>query len=136
MSRTYRIKNNHEETNSGSSRVAGAYTEFDTIIEDSFDVTVIEVDYWTGCEVARTYKRVFRRRVARMPTKKEAFKTFKFLHGESSSGNSRSPGKWFRNNRMRENRQINRSEISKFMKNTDYELMCEEDPRDCHWDWS
>lgn len=59
------------------------------------------------------------------------------MHGESSTANSRSPGKWYRHNRMTENRSINKQELIKWVKACgEYEPMFEADPRNCWWDWS
>lgn len=73
----------------------------------------------------------------REPTEKERFKIWKWFHGESSSGNSFSPGHSYRKTRMRENRSINKQELVRWIKNPEnYEPMFEEDPRSCWWDWS
>jgi hypothetical protein len=72
----------------------------------------------------------------REPTKQERFKTFQWLHGESSHHNARTPGPWFRENRMRQNRMINKQELHRWATNPDnYEPLFEADPRSCQWDW-
>lgn len=72
----------------------------------------------------------------REPTKEERYKTWNWLHGESSNGNERSPGRSYRNARMRENRSINKQELIRWMKNPDdHEPLFEDDPRSCRWDW-
>ncbi len=71
------------------------------------------------------------------PTTRERFERWKLFHGESKSRNSMSPGRYYRNSRMTENRSINKQELIKWLKNPDdYEPLFEDNPRSCMWDWS
>lgn len=115
MSRTFRCKNYEQENNTSWDRQGRKTSLF-------------------GAErIGRYYETP---PLFREPTREEFFQQFYNFHGESSSGNSRSPGKWYRQNRMKENRSINKREIIKFMKDADYEVMVENNPRNCWWDWS
>ena len=114
MARTYRCKN-YEDTRGNSwdragRKVNGFYTQktWNCYFEDVFSV----------------------------PTKRELFEMKHWAHGESSTKNSRSPNKYHRLNRMRQNRMINKTEIFRFIKDENYEPMTEADPRNCWWDWS
>jgi hypothetical protein len=72
----------------------------------------------------------------RAMTKREAYKRWRWYHGESKHANQRSPGKYYREYRQNQTRMINKQEIQKWIKsNGEYEPMCEADPRDCWWDW-
>jgi hypothetical protein len=67
----------------------------------------------------------------------ERYRQWRWMHGESSTAQMRSPGWTYRENRMRQNRSINKQELCKWVKaNGEYEPMFEENPRDCWWDWS
>ncbi len=125
MSRTVRRKNSKRTHGRGGHwipdgfKTAGYYTEYDCHFEWN------EPD-WDGPRY--TY---------REPTKTERFKTWQMLHGESSNGNAFSPGREYRNARMRENRSINKQELVRWMKNPEnYEPLFEANPRSCWWDWS
>jgi hypothetical protein len=125
MSRTVRRKNSNRRHGRGGwhivdgFKIAGYYTVCD------YHSVYAEPD-WDGPRY--TY---------REPTKRERFRTWKWMHGESSHGNAFSPGKEYRNNRMRQNRSINKQEVVRWMKNPEnYEPMFEADPRSCWWDWS
>ena len=73
----------------------------------------------------------------REPTKRERFKTWKRMHGESSHANAYTPGPAYRKMRMDENRNINKQELIRWMKDPEgYEPLFENNPRDCWWDWS
>lgn len=118
MSRTHRCKNYLSEHGTTWDRAGcrqfGPYTEYDYISADG---------YWHGC------------RVWREPTKLELWKTKRAWFGESSTANARSPNRYFRNHRQRENRRMTAHELFKFSKFEDYEPMVEEEPRSCMWDW-
>ena len=125
MSRTVRRKNSSRTHGRGGHyipdgfKTAGYYTQYD------YHSSWKEPD-WDGPDY--TY---------REPTKRERFKVWKWLHGESSNGNAFSPGHGYRNARMRENRSINKQELVRWMKNPEtYEPLFEDDPRSCWWDWS
>ncbi len=110
MSRTVRRKHRRWVWIPGGYKIAGEYTKYD----------------WDP-EVGYTY---------REPTPEERFRRYKWLHLDHGP-NDVTPGHWFRNNRMRENRAINKQEIHRWMKNPDnYEPLFEEEPRSCYWDWS
>jgi hypothetical protein len=125
MSRTVRRKSQSRRHGRGGwyipdgFKIACYYTEYD------YHSTYHEPD-WDG--PLYTY---------REPTKRERFRTWKYMHGESSHRNAFSPGHEYRNNRMRENRSINNQELIKWIKDPEnYEPMFENNPRSCLWDWS
>lgn len=120
MSKTYRCKGFEKtRTSSWESRgfkTAGHYTE--------------QEGYW-GFSYGGDGK------TFRPMTKEERWHRDRWFHGESSSAQSRTPGWTYRNPRQRQNRAINRQEIIRYIKaDGEYEVMCEANPRDCHWDWS
>lgn len=115
MSRTYRRKN-YERTQNTSwdvrgFKTAGHFTEYD--------------GSYGYCDV--TYREM---------TKEERFTREKYLHGESSSHNSRSPNRWHRSHREREYRQYMKRELTKFLKHVEYEVDHRSRPINCWWDWS
>ena len=119
MSKTYRRKNYELENNTSWDRkgrkTAGFYTEYD----------------YERDEDGRTIWGAY---IFREPTKKELWKAKRWAHGENHP-NSHSPGRWYRNNRMRENRMLTKEELHKFFMIPDYEPMVEANPRSCSWDW-
>jgi hypothetical protein len=110
MSRTFRNRHYHwDSAKTGGSKIALDYTEYD-------------YDRYEGC----TY---------RMPTPREAYKTFRWRHLDHHA-NRVSPGKWYRRNRMVENRRINKEELFRWVQRPDeYEPLFEEEARSCRWDW-
>jgi hypothetical protein len=116
MSRTFRKKNyeveNHTSWDTKGKKIAGFYTERTLHYEHG--------GFWYTYDI---------------PTKQQYVDSYWKIHGESRSGNSVSPGKEYRRNRMKENRAITRQELAKFFKNTEYEVMAETNPRSCWWDW-
>jgi len=72
----------------------------------------------------------------RAPTKAERDKEYWWVHGESKHNNAWTPNRWFRKNRMKQNRMITKAEIMSFWKNPEYEVCCEDNPRSHIWDWS
>lgn len=116
MSRTFRRKNYEHEQ--GANRyykwkVAGYYTQVDCIWHE---------EGW--------FEYVYRE-----PTEEEYYRDYWALHGESKSANSWTPSREFRKRRMGENRMINKTELSKWFKNVDYDPIFEENPRSHYWDW-
>lgn len=71
----------------------------------------------------------------RAPTAQERNRSYWHIHGESSHANEWSPGKEFRQHRMRENRGINRKEVHRWIRNDEHEPLTEANPRDCNRDW-
>lgn len=69
-------------------------------------------------------------------TKREHFEVWRTLHGESSHANAWSPSRYFRQFRMSENRMINKTELAKWLSNSEYEPLFECEPRSHLWDWS
>ena len=120
MSRTFRRKNwEKQQTHTWGrqgNKTAGYYTVQDYVRDEN------------GRWIFGLYE-------YRAPSKHEHGKRYWGIHGESSHANEWSPGKWYRHNRMRENRSINRQEIQKWIRNADYEPLTEANPRDCKWDW-
>ena len=121
MSRTFRRK--HYEDENGSSwdrrgtKIGGFYRRLDWLQPDDWP--------WGGLGWY----------TFRAPTDQEYFKAYWRNHGDSKTSSSNSPSRWHRRFRCKENRSINNREIHKFMKDFDYEPMCEADPRSCLWDW-
>jgi hypothetical protein len=110
MARTYRRKN-YESTQNTSwdtkgFKTAGHYTTSD--------------GSWYN-HVEKTFRPM---------TKREAYKRWRWNHGESRDANQRSPSRYYRERRMSQNRGINEREIFKWVKsNGEYEPMGEADPR-------
>lgn len=72
----------------------------------------------------------------RKPTRQEHNKEYWWIHSESKSSNSWSPSWSHRNMRMKENRMLTKTELSNYMKDKEYEVIVEANPRSCLWDWS
>lgn len=71
----------------------------------------------------------------RVPTQQEYYKEYYRVHGDNHRSQW-SPGKWFRKTKHAENKTLNNSELSKWMKNPDgYEPVFEANPRSNLWDW-
>lgn len=111
MSRTFRNRHYHwDSAKTKGSKVALDYTEC------RYDIETGEYYY-------------------EEPTPRERFKTFRWRHLDHHSGEV-SPSWWYRNNRMAQNRRINREELFRWAQRPDeYEPLFEEDPRSCMWDW-
>lgn len=123
MSRTFRRKG-YEEANmtwKDGTKVAGFYTTCDV------EYVRYTEDGTKKLEYLYTYRK---------PTRQEHNKEYWRIHGESNNANYWSPGRWYRNNRMKENRMLTKTELFKYMKDADYEVMVEANPRSCLWDWS
>lgn len=123
MSRTFRRKG-YEEVNlhwKKGTRVAGFYTETDWhyVGRESLEFSVSYISY-------KTYRK---------PTRQEHNKKYWNIHSDNHP-NAWSPGRLYRNNRMKENRMLTKGELFRYMKDTDYEVMVEANPRSCLWDWS
>lgn len=121
MARTYRRKGFEATMNSSwdteGFKVAGHYTTYDG-------------SYWksNGSRWMKEYRPM---------NKRERFNRWYWMHGESRTRSMRSPNRWHRNIRQRENRMINKMELIKWIKaGGEYEPMFEENARDCWWDWS
>lgn len=115
MSRTIRAKRSHVEC-LGSWATAGRKVAG----------TIYTIREWIG----GTY-------VYRCPTTpRERYEQFRMWYAESKSSNSRSPDRWYRSNRMKQNRMITKGELAKWIKNPEYEPLVEANPRSCQWDWS
>lgn len=123
MSRTFRRK--HYETEVGvstwnSKKVAGYYTEWDI--------------YWADDPTDPKYQ--IRVEEHRKPTREEYYRKYWWIHGESKTAYSWSPGPDNRRNREIENRRLNKTELHKWLRNEEYEPLFEENPRSCGWDWT
>lgn len=122
MSRTFRRKG-YEEANmpwKEGTKTAGFYTETDWYSVKNKDGSR---NMWANYAAYRK------------PTRDEHNKAYWSIHSDNHP-NAWSPGRWYRNNRMKENRMLTKTELFKYMKNTDYEVMVEANPRSCLWDWS
>ena len=120
MSRTFRRKD-YEKTRGSSwerqhDKIAGYYTKY--------EYCRVEDDKY------RWYEEVWRE-----PTKSERYKMVRWAHGESRTSNERTPSRWFRQDRMNQNRMINKRELIKWLKNAEYDPIFESDPRSHYWDW-
>jgi hypothetical protein len=122
MSRTFRRKN-YEKIDSGNrgSKIAGYFTKSELISHKpdpkrGFHKFSYEITY-------------------RAPTKREHDKDYWRLHADNHV-NGWSPSRFYRQNRMNENKTINKEEINKWVKDKDYEPLTENNPRPCGWDWS
>lgn len=130
MSRTFRCKNYESETNSSWSRagrkIAGYYTIKKLVC------VAIRFEYHKTA-VVRTlyvYERPFR-----APTQEEFNKQYHKIHGESSSANSRSPSRSYRNNRHIQRRMRDKQELCRYIKNPDTCELVFYDALSCMWDW-
>lgn len=120
MSRTYRRKN-YELTNSNSwsrafKKQLGAGAVYDFVKPEN--------------EHFKNWVRVWRE-----PTPEEKWKSRRYSHFDNKS-NVFSGGHEWRNNRERKHRQKVRQELHRFMSNHDYEVMVEDSPKSCQWDWT
>lgn len=116
MSRTFRRKG-YEEANMSwkdGTKVAGFYTQ----------------DNW--CYLGGSRKAFI---TYRKPTRQEHNEAYWHIHGDSNR-NEWSPNRFYREYRMQENRTFNKTELVKYLKDTNYEVMAEANPRSCLWDWS
>ena len=115
MSRTFRRKG-YEKTQGSSwahrgDKVAGYYTQSSREWEVNFG-------FW----------------VYREPTRQEYYSKYWRIHGDNHT-NEYTPNKWYRKFRMRQNRQINRGELYKYMTRIDYEPLTQAEPISHWWDW-
>jgi hypothetical protein len=123
MSRTFRRKH-YEESRGGSWAVAGFKTN----------------GFFTTCDweyVKNAYGYYVRTEsIYRPMDKRERWKAIRFAHSDNHR-NAHSPSHWYRLNRQKENRSINKRELSKWFHYAgEYEPMFEENPRSHYWDWS
>lgn len=130
MSRTFRCKNYEAETGGSWSRqgrkIAGYYTIKELVC------VAIRFEYHKTA-VVRTlyvYERPFR-----APTQEEFNKQYHKIHGESSSANSRSPSRSYRNNRHIQRRMRDKQELCRYIKNPDTCELVFYDALSCMWDW-
>lgn len=67
----------------------------------------------------------------------ERYREWRYMHSESKTANARSPSRWYRTNRQKQNRSIDKAQLIKWFKSGgEHEPMCEANPRSCMWDWS
>jgi hypothetical protein len=121
MSRTFRRKG-YEAANmtwKNGTKVAGFYTTYD----------VEYVQYTEDGIKKHGYLCTYRK-----PTRQEHNKEYWRIHGDSHR-NYWSPDWNYRSARVKENRMLTKGELFKYMKDTDYEVMVEANPRNCWWDW-
>lgn len=69
-------------------------------------------------------------------TKQERADHLRFMYGESRHRNSRSPGRGYRHPREVELRMHTKTELFKWFKNPEHEVIVPDNPQDCWWDWS
>lgn len=122
MSRTYRRKN-YEDTQGNSWDRKGRKTD----------------GFYTKCNISwySWSSWNFEELMFRPMTKEERFYSWYWAHGESRDANERTPSRWYRKNRQKQNRMINKKEIVQWIKaGGEYEPMCEPNPRSHLWDWS
>lgn len=121
MSRTVRRKEYEKRFSRPGSKIAGYYT-----VED---VTWLEYD-----KPGSPYRHYSKIISYRSPTDRERGKAYWKLHADNHP-NAWGPGKEFRKSRMKQNRSINKSEIQKWIKNSEHAVLWEVNPRDNKWDW-
>jgi hypothetical protein len=121
MSRTFRRKN-YEDTQGTSwdrqgRKTNGYYSTYDGLYYKPGG----------GCAM----------KVYRPMDKRERFHAWYYAHGESRTRSARSPNRWHRQMRNKENRSIDKKELIQWFKSGgEHEPMCEANPRSCQWDWS
>ena len=117
MSRTYRRKNYATTISSWEHAGCRRY---------GFDWTLERRWRWVGEGKCITYRPL---------TERELFERWYRQHGESRNRNERSPSRVHRKYRERQNRNINRQELARWLAYSSYEPLFEENPRSCWWDW-
>lgn len=110
MSRTYRRKGQYEIDNCSWSR------SYCRLYPDG-----VEYDYRTGLHYPMDKEKALKRKV-------------KFHSDNYSTVMNQAPS-WFNNIFERKFRNKNKLEIKKWMKNSDYEPMCYENPPSTLWEW-
>lgn len=122
MSRTFRRKN-YESTVGQRYRnyrsLAGYYTK------NVFRRRTFDGSYYWSLNFVGSY---------RAPTEKEYYHDFWKLHRDNHQ-NAWSPNRDYRKFRQVQNRNINKTELAKWIKNENYEPLFEENPRSHYWDW-
>lgn len=134
MSRTRRRKNYVVENNNSWDRkgkkTALEYTEYDVPRQGTGKFFYNFRDEYVEIREACTIE-------YREGDKGERWWRTRMMHGESSTSNCRSPNRWYRLNRQKQNRSINKQEFNRWRQyDGEYEPMFEANPRDCWWDWS
>lgn len=124
MSRTFRRKG-YEVANmtwKDGTKIAGFYTETDW--------HYIRVQDVEGC-CFKSYKTTYRK-----PTRQEHNKQYWRIHGDNNP-NQWCPGRFYRKPTTKWNREFNKNELFKYMRNDEYECLFEDNPRSCFrmWDW-
>lgn len=123
MSRTRRIKNYAESHNDSYDRKGKKIAlEYTVVVWGAW--TINDDGSWTA------YSNSYRE-----PTKAERYDKDQRMHGESKHDNVRGPSRMYRKWRSRENRQLTKREIHRYMMIPDYEPMVETEPRSCLYDW-
>ena len=91
-----------------------------------FDWTLERHWRWVGEGKCITYRPL---------TERELFERWYRQHGESRTANKRTPSKWYRKRRCRQNRRKTACELQKYLYNSEYEPMVERKDRSHLWDW-
>jgi len=117
MSRTYRRKNYATTISNWEHAGCRRY---------GFDWTRERRWRWVGEVTWITYRPL---------TERELFERWYREHGESRNRNERSPSRVHRKYRERQNRNINKQELARWLAHSNYEPLFEENPRSCWWDW-
>jgi hypothetical protein len=135
MSRTRRCKNYEIESEQGSWRRWGKKTALEYTTYQDHGWYYGPPITWKDGTVHRPYTRYLETPVAMEG--REHYRKWRTMHGESRCGNHRTPGKWYRQRRMKENRSINKGELNRWHHyGGEYEPCFEADPRSHYWDWS
>lgn len=124
MSRTYRRKNYEAENRTSwdtrGDKVAGFYT-----VRDLIRYMSIKSDYY---HYSHQYE-------YKVPTKFEYNKKYWDYHSDRQSRHVRKgPAKWYRIFKIHQYRMQDKTELRKFMKDTDYEPMCRDRISSGYWD--
>jgi len=122
MSRTYRRKNYELTQNTSWDRVGRRVYGFN--VERDFIIHHGDRYYF--------YETVYR-----SATKKEIQDEYKIIHTDNQKSKYDNPPSWFvRLYFEKPLRKHNKRELHRFIRNPDYEPMCEKKSRDALWDWS
>jgi hypothetical protein len=138
MSRTVRRKNYEAENNTSWDR-KGKKTNlrFTTHLWRGEVASKSNGNTWISPWGEEMEGRVFLEPEYRAMDKGERWHEVRMMHGESATANMRSPNSWYRLNRQKQNRSINKKEMIKWVQACgEYEPMFEANPRNCWWDWS
>ena len=126
MSRTYRRKNFIQENNTSWDR---KYCR--------------QLGHWVdySCESRELkpvdgYRQWYYTHIYYEPVGRELWEKKRWAHGESKTGNSRSPGKWTRKHVNKEAKTHNNREYHKWLNSAgEYDPVFMESARSCYWDW-